>query len=89
MTLLPFSRAKAAQDVECMQRKRLPLDEIDSRSWQLATALLLYVPYYGLVLAHARRRGISMPTLLVVAIVSATPMLIHGYRIIFSRTRLF
>ena len=55
----------------------------------LATALLLYIPYYGLVLAHARRRDVSVLVLLVVAIVSATPMLIHGYRIIFLGTRLF
>ena len=55
----------------------------------LATAVLAYVPYYAVVLRRAKRSGLGAGTLLVTAVVSAIPMLIHGYRILFLGTRLF
>jgi len=55
----------------------------------VVTAALLYVPYFVVMFVLARRRGVSVPVLLVVSIVAAIPMLIHGYRILFLGSRLF
>ena len=55
----------------------------------VATASLLYVPFFPLVLVYARRRGVSWFALLAAAIVGALPMFIQGYLIIFESTRLF
>ena len=55
----------------------------------VATALLLYVPYYALVLLHARRRGIQRAVLIATSLAGAMPMLVHGYLILFRGSRLF
>jgi hypothetical protein len=55
----------------------------------VATASLLYVPFFPLVLVYARRRGVSWIALLAAAVVGALPMFIQGYLIIFEGTRLF
>ena len=55
----------------------------------LVTALVLYIPYFVLVFRRARKRGVSVVLLTAVSTVSAIPMLVHGYRIIFLGTRLF
>jgi hypothetical protein len=55
----------------------------------LVTALVLYLPYFALVVLQARKRGVSVVLLTAVSTVSAIPMLVHGYRIIFLGTRLF
>jgi len=53
------------------------------------TAALLYVPYFLMMFVLARRRGASVAVLFVVSAIAATPMLIHGYLILFRGSRLF
>jgi hypothetical protein len=56
----------------------------------LVTAVALYVPFYllfGREVFHAG--GIRAPALVAVAALSATPMLAHGYLIVFRGSRLF
>lgn len=56
----------------------------------LATAILLYLPYYGWLFTKALKCGMAgATTLIIAASLSAMPMLIHGYLIIFRGSRLF
>jgi hypothetical protein len=53
------------------------------------TAVVVYVPYFALVLLHARRRGIPAAALLLATLLGAMPMLLQGYRVLFLGSRLF
>jgi hypothetical protein len=56
----------------------------------LATAILLYLPYYGWLLLMAAKSQHVKAIMLVMAIVFGSfPMLLHGYLILFRGTRLF
>jgi Protein of unknown function with HXXEE motif len=55
----------------------------------MITAAVLYVPYCIVVFRRVRQRGMGVLTMLVISIVSAIPMLVHGYRILFLGSRLF
>ena len=56
----------------------------------LATALLLYLPFYAWVINRVvRQRRISSGGIGAAALLGAMPMLTHGYLIIFHRSRLF
>jgi len=55
----------------------------------LVTAIIAYVPYCAFVFWRVKRTGLGAGPLVVTAVVSAIPMLIHGYRILFLGTRLF
>ncbi len=56
----------------------------------LATAMLLYVPFYCLVVARViRLRRLHSGTTAGAAVVGALPMLVHGYLIVFRASRLF
>jgi hypothetical protein len=56
----------------------------------LVTAILLYVPFY-VAFGRELRRGahIRLSTLAAVGALCATPMLVHGYLIVFRGSRLF
>ncbi len=54
------------------------------------TAALLYLPYFGWVIAIlVRHRLLGWQSILLAMIIGAIPMLIHGYRIVFLGSRLF
>ena len=56
----------------------------------LVTAVLLYVPFYALVVARLlRMHRVSRAAIAVTAIAAAIPMCLHGYLIIFRGSRLF
>lgn len=56
----------------------------------LVTAVLLYLPYYGWVVARVvRLRRLPWSALVGVAATGALPMLVHGYLIVFEGGRLF
>ena len=56
----------------------------------VVTALLLYLPFSALMIARVRAlKRLSRRAVLASAISGATPMLIHGYLIIFRGSRLF
>lgn len=56
----------------------------------LATAALLYLPYFAwLFVRGVVSRRVSAGVLIVAAIVGAIPMLVHGYLILFRGSRLF
>ncbi len=56
----------------------------------LATAVLLYIPYYCWLLKKAVESERVNPALLFVAVrLGSIPMLIHGYLIVFRASRLF
>lgn len=56
----------------------------------LITAIVLYLPYYFWVVVTAvKSRRIGFLTLFVASILGSTPMLIHGYFILFRGGRLF
>jgi hypothetical protein len=56
----------------------------------LVTAVLFYLPFYALLFARlVETRRVRTATLTVACIVSAIPMLVHGYLIIFRGSRLF
>ena len=56
----------------------------------LVTAVLLYVPYFALLVTRIVRSGALHPVIAaLVAAIGALPMLVHGYRIVFLGTRLF
>lgn len=56
----------------------------------LITALLLYVPFWAVVVATVlRTRRLSAPVVTVAATLGALPMLLHGYLIVFRGSRLF
>ena len=54
------------------------------------TAIALYLPYYFWLMAKIKKSGwVSSSSLIVAAVIGATPMLVHGYRILFLGSRLF
>jgi len=56
----------------------------------LITAIVLYLPYYLLILAGIlKTKRIKIGFLAVLAILGSLPMLIHGYMILFLGGRLF
>jgi hypothetical protein len=56
----------------------------------LATAILLYLPYYGwLFIKAVKSRRTKLVGLVVAAVAGSLPMLIHGYLILFRGSRLF
>ena len=56
----------------------------------LATAVVLYIPYYGWIVWEVARENLIRPTVLTAAAVfGGIPMAVHGYRILFLGTRLF
>jgi hypothetical protein len=56
----------------------------------LVTALVLYVPFWMLIIGRVvRSRRLPNAGIVVAAILGALPMMIHGYLIIFRGSRLF
>lgn len=56
----------------------------------LVTAIVLYLPFYALVVNRiVRNRRLAPSAVAVTAIVGALPMLVHGYLIVFRGSRLF
>jgi hypothetical protein len=56
----------------------------------VVTSVVLYLPYFSLVVTKIlRARLINWPTVLLAIIIGALPMMVHGYRIVFLRSRLF
>jgi hypothetical protein len=56
----------------------------------LATAVLLYLPYYfWLIVSAVKGRRVSAALLAAVAVLGSLPMLAHGYLILFRGSRLF
>jgi hypothetical protein len=56
----------------------------------LVTAILLYLPFYALVVNRiVRNRRLAPSAVAVTAILGALPMLVHGYLIVFRGSRLF
>ncbi len=54
------------------------------------TSAVLYLPYFGWVVTKILRdRLLTWPSVLLATIFGALPMLVHGYRIVFLRSRLF
>jgi|SRR5215475_12311918 len=54
----------------------------------LVSAALLYVPYYSWLFVRSAKR-VNVVALIVAALLGATPMLVHGYLILFRGSRLF
>lgn len=56
----------------------------------LATAVLLYIPYYSwLFIKAVKSKRVKVVGLVAAAVAASLPMLIHGYLIIFRGSRLF
>jgi hypothetical protein len=56
----------------------------------LATAVLLYLPYYSwFFIRVVKSRQVNVGVLVLVAALASLPMLMHGYLIIFRGSRLF
>ncbi|HYX72769.1 MAG TPA: HXXEE domain-containing protein [Nitrososphaera sp.] len=56
----------------------------------LATAILLYLPYYSWLFINAvKSKQVKVIVLALGAVLGSLPMLIHGYLIIFRGSRLF
>jgi hypothetical protein len=56
----------------------------------LATAILLYIPYYSWFFMRAVKSGrVKVIGLVTAAVLGSLPMLIHGYLILFQGSRLF
>jgi hypothetical protein len=56
----------------------------------LATAILLYLPYYSwFFMKAAQSKRVKVELLVACAVAGSLPMLIHGYLIIFRGSRLF
>jgi hypothetical protein len=56
----------------------------------LVTALVLYIPYFSWLFVRALRSGrVGVVWLVVAAVLGATPMLVHGFLIVFRGSRLF
>ena len=54
------------------------------------TAIALYLPYYFWLMAKIKKGGwVSSSSPIVAAVIGATPMLVHRYRILFLGSRLF
>jgi len=56
----------------------------------VVTAIVFYIPYYFYLLMKIKRsRKVDLSRMIGAAVAGATPMLIHGYRILFLGSRLF
>jgi len=56
----------------------------------LITAIVLYLPYYFLIVGKLLQRGrLKLISLIVLALLGSALMLIHGYLVIFRGSRLF
>lgn len=56
----------------------------------LATAILLYIPYYfWLFIKAVKSKRVKAMGLVAAAVVGSLPMLVHGYLILFRGSRLF
>ena len=56
----------------------------------LATAILLYLPYYSWFFINAvKSKQVKVTGLVVGAVLGSLPMLVHGYLILFQGSRLF
>ncbi|HVG32252.1 MAG TPA: HXXEE domain-containing protein [Pyrinomonadaceae bacterium] len=56
----------------------------------LATAVLLYLPYYSwFFIMVMKTRRVKVSVLVVAVLLASLPMLLHGYLIIFRSSRLF
>jgi hypothetical protein len=56
----------------------------------LATAIVLYLPYFAWVVSEVLRgRRVAPGLVAVAAVLGGIPMAVHGYRILFLGTRLF
>ncbi|HEX8921369.1 MAG TPA: hypothetical protein VF766_07810, partial [Pyrinomonadaceae bacterium] len=56
----------------------------------LATALLLYLPYYfWLFIKAVKSRRVKLEWLVLGVVLGSLPMLVHGYLILFRGSRLF
>jgi hypothetical protein len=56
----------------------------------LVTAVILYLPYYFLILGHLRQKDrLKISSAVILAILGSALMLVHGYLIIFRGSRLF
>jgi uncharacterized protein with HXXEE motif len=56
----------------------------------LITAIVLYLPYYFLIVGKLLQRGrLKLISLIIIALLGSALMLIHGYLIIFRGSRLF
>ena len=56
----------------------------------LATAILLYIPYYcWLFMKAMKSKRVKVIGLVVAAVLGSLPMLMHGYLILFQGSRLF
>jgi hypothetical protein len=56
----------------------------------LATAILLYLPYYSWLFMNAvKSKRVTVVVLVGAAVLGSMPMLIHGYLILFRGSRLF
>jgi hypothetical protein len=56
----------------------------------LVTAALFYLPYYFWLATKILKSGrVKVSVLIGAALLGALPMVIHGYRILFVRSRLF
>ena len=55
----------------------------------VVTAIVLYLPFYAWFVARVVQSGrLSRTTVVIAAIVGATPMLAHGYLMVFRGSRL-
>lgn len=56
----------------------------------LVTAVLLYIPYYLLLMTQlVRKKFLSPGTVIVLTLIGSVPMCIQGYRVFFLGTRLW
>jgi hypothetical protein len=56
----------------------------------LFTAVLLYIPFYWWVMIKTRKeKKLAAGLMIVLALLGALPMLVHGYRVLFLADRLF
>jgi len=56
----------------------------------LITAVLLYIPYYLLLMIQlVRKKFLSLGTAIVLTLIGSVPMCIQGYRVLFLGTRLW
>jgi hypothetical protein len=56
----------------------------------LATAILLYLPYYTVIFMRAiKSKQVGVNALVGASVIGSLPMLMHGYLIIFRGSRLF
>jgi Protein of unknown function with HXXEE motif len=56
----------------------------------LVTAIILYIPFYFLIVKNiVNFHRLKIPSIILIGLIGAAPMLIHGYMILFLGDRLF